>query len=426
MSQQEYEQVNAVSMTLALPFPHNLYEAVRDAEGKLLDVKPKAQICYTDIHGEETAVDVEEYRKRYQIPTIAHLTGSAADFIQSSDGALWKAALERDAINNSAFAVIGVDKLEYMVDFARQNAQIVEGRDFTAEELKTGAKVCVLHEALAAASNLKIGDMVTANFYQRDAGLPYQGDSVGRRDWGLLNPSASFYFDTTPFSETESYTIVGTYRNKNMWCDVAENEYGFSPNTVFVPKSSVATEMEYLNSILFTTPVIHNGQLDAFRKLAAKAGFSDRLIYHDQGYSTIAENFHNYDGLARKSLLIGLSVYTVIALLFLLLYPRFQVKAVRTMESLGASRGKRFVHVMISSLGILLPASILGGVLGMVLWQYVVEALKESADAAVELQMKDGTLAAIAIAQFILVLLLNGLISFAITAPKGLAARREK
>ncbi len=424
--QREYEQINAVSMTLALPVPETQYEAVRDEAGKLLEVKPAAQICYTDIHGTEVAVDVEEYIGRYQIPTIVHLTGAAEDFIRSSEGALWQAALERDAVNNSAFAVIGVDKLGYMADFARQNSQIVEGREFTAEEIKTGAKVCVLHEALAASANLKIGDTITANFYRRDPGLPYEDRMIGVRKWNPLNPSASFYFDTTPFSETAGYTVVGIYRSKNMWCDVAENAYGFSPNTVFVPKSSVETEMEYLHSVPFTTIVIHNGKLDAFWELAAKAGFSDRFFYHDQGYSTIANNFHNYAGLARKGLLIGLSVYTVIALLFLLLYPRSQTRAVRTMESLGAPRGKRFAHVMLSSMGILLPASILGGAQGMLLWQSVVEMLQESAGAAVALQGEDGTLAVIAIAQFLFVMLLNGLISLAITAPKGLAARREK
>lgn len=424
--QSEYEKINAVSMTLALPVPENQYEAVRDEEGCLLEVKPATRICYTDIRGEEVAVDVGEYTKRYQIPTITRLTGSSEDFLNSSDGAMWKTALERDAVNNSAFAVIGVDKLGYMADFARQNSQIVEGRDFTAEELSTGAKVCVIHEALAAASHLKIGDTITANFYQSDAGLPYQGGIIGMNRWGLLNPSASFYFDTTPFLETVRYTIVGVYRSKNMWCDVAENEYGFSANTVFVPRSSVVTQMEYFNSVPFTTPVIQNGQLDAFRELAAKAGYADRFIYHDQGYSTIAKNFHNYKGLAEKVLLIGVSMYTVILLLFLLLYPRSQKRAVRAMESLGASRGRRFAHIMFSSLGIVLPASILGGVLGILLWQYVADALKESADAAVALQIKGGTLATIAVAQFVFTMALNALVSLAITASKGLAARREK
>ena len=422
LTKAEYERVNAISMTLSTPISLLQYQAIRDEAGNLLELRERTQLSYTDLNGETVTVDREEYAQRYAIPTIAQLHGSVEDFLSSDQGALWSAALERDGINNHAFAVIGVDKLGYMADFARQNAQIVEGRDFTEAELVDGARVCVIHESLAAANDLKIGDTITANFYQTDTGLPYQSSRKGIR--ALLNPSASLYFESTPFTETAEYTIVGLYRTNELWCDVSENEYGFSPNTIFAPKTSAQTPMEYGNSILFTTPVIHNGQLDAFRELVADAGYSERFIYHDQGYSEISKNFHNYEALARQVFTVGICVYAVILLLFLLLYPRFQKKTVYTMESLGVSHGKRFGHVLMCTSVIALPATILGCGIGVLLWQKAVAALQASAEAATALQLETGMLLMIAGAQFALVMLLSAAVSAVITAPRGMKARR--
>jgi len=424
LTKTEYERVNAISMTLSTPVSLLQYEEIRDEAGNLLELREVTTSKYTDLNGEEITVDYDDYIQRYTIPTITQLNGSVEDFLKTDEGVLWNAALERDAINNSAFAVIGVERLGYMADFARQNAQIVEGRDFTEEETADGVRVCVIHEALASANDLQIGDTITTNFYQTDAALPYQSNRNQKR--GLLNPSASLYFDTTSYTETAEYTIVGFYRTNELWCDVSENEYGFSPNTIFVPVTSVQTPMEYGNSVLFTTPVIHNGQLEAFRELVGKAGYSERFVYHDQGYSMIASNFHNYEALEEQVLVVGISVYAVILLLFLLLYPRSQGKVVATMESLGVSIGKRFAHVVLSAIVVVAPATLLGGALGMMLWQSVVSALKASVETTVSLQIELSTLLLIALAQFVLAMMLCAIISACVIAPKGLSARRAK
>lgn len=424
LTKAQYERVNAISMTLQTPVSLLQYEDIRDEDGNLLELKEVTTISYMDLNGEKITVDYDEYIQRYTIPTITPIDGLAEDFLKTDKGALWRAAIKRDAINNSAFAVIGVDRLGYMADFARQNAQIVEGRDFTEEETANGVRVCVIHESLAAANGLKIGDTITANFYQTDFALPYQSNKNQKR--GLLNPSASLYFDTTPFTQTAEYTIVGFYRTNELWCDVSKNEYGFSPNTIFVPKTSAETDMEYGNSVLFITPVIHNGQLEAFRELVVKAGYSERFIYHDQGYSTIASNFHNYEDLAEQVLAVGAAVYAVILLLFLLLYPRSQGKVVATMESLGVPIGKRFGHVMLSAIAVIAPATVLGGSLGMLLWKSAVSALKASVETTVALQIDVGTLLLIATAQFVLATILSAMIAACVTTPKGLSARRSK
>lgn len=419
LTKAKYERVNAISMTLTLPLSQREYEAVRDEDGHLLAVQEVKTITCSDVNGEMVTVSREEYSKRYAVPTISVLEGSVEDFLRSDAGELWRAALERDAVNQSAFAVIGVDKLGYMADFARQDAQIVAGRDFTEAECSGGERVCILHEALAAANGLTLGDTVTMHFYQTDAALPYQ-------EVGKLNPAASLYYDTTPLTETAEYTVVGLYRTGEMWCDVSENEYGFSPNTLFVPKASVQTAMEERDSVLFTTPVIVNGQLDAFRTLAAQAGYLECFVYHDQGYAEIAGNFNDYEVLAQRVTVIGAAVYAVILLIFLLLYPHAQGKSAAVMESLGAPFGQRFAHVLLSAAALLAPASLLGGTMGVLLWQSVVSTMKAHVETSVSLQMDVGTLALIALAQLAVAVGLSALVSARAAASKGMALRRAK
>lgn len=418
LSSHEYNQVNAISMTLDLPISGNEYEVIREnGNGKLLEIRPILEQTFVDNDGNTLTYTNEEYIRRYQIPTIAKLEGSVEDFMQSAAGAIWQETLDLIAVNNQSFAAIGVDKLTYLTTFTRGETRIVDGRDFTMQELQEGSRVCIIQENLAAHNGLKIGDTITLNFYQSDPALPYQAA-------GKLNPSASFYFSTTPFTETAEYTIVGFWRGKEIWPDVAFDEYAFSPNTVFVPNSSVQTKMDHPNSVLFTTTVIHNGKLEDFQILARNENFNDRFIYSDQGYSVISKNFHNYEELARQVVTIGAALYLVLLLLFLLLYPAMQKKTVRTMRSLGATYGKRFAHILTSSAAIIVPATVLGGFVGVLLWDRVVSALQESANAATSLQLEPNMLVMIAGAQLLLALLLSTFVALMVASSGKMGAKR--
>lgn len=417
------DQINAISMQLVVDIQRfSFFEVWGNPE---VDLRPET--TYTDRDGNTVTLSAKEYRQRYQIPSIMRLEGSVEDFLQSKEGASWQQALERDEINNHAFAVIGVDSMAYLADFAREDSHIAEGRDFTTEEVSNGAKVCIIHEAVAVANGLSVGDTITLNLYHGDPGLPYQKSRVNPiYAHGVLTPSADFYFDTTPILETAEYTIVGTYHSRDLWADVAVNEYAFSPNTVFVPKTSTTTPLEYSDTILFNSVVLYNGMQEEFRLMATEAGFKNPFAYYDQGYTVIVSNFHNYEALAQQVLTVGASVYAVILLLFLILFPGTQGKAVATMESLGATKGKRFAHVMLSSLAIITPATVLGGGLGVMLWQSVVNALQASAEAQVALELEVGVLLLLAVAQFVFALGLTMITAAWVSRSKGLSGRRSK
>ena len=421
LTQYYYEKLNAISMTLDGVASLVRFEEIRDEDGYLVDVVDKTEFTVTDGNGKTVTLSEEEYDQRYETPKIAPLEGSVEDFLTSEEGALWKSALECTEINNHAFTVIGVDRLNYLAEFSLQYAKIVQGRDFTADELESGARVCLVQEALATAQGMEVGDTVTLSFYSTDRSLPYQ--SFREDGKGILNPTASFYFATTPFTETAEYTIVGFYQDES-WPDVEENPYGFSANTVFVPKSSVQTPMEESESIVLNTVVLENGMLEEFHELVLASGFGGRLRYNDQNYGTIAANFHNYETLGRQVLVIGAVIYTVLLALFLLLYPGSVRKNIRTMQSFGAGFFRRFGYVLTSSLAIVIPASLLGGWVGSLLWDEMVAALQTTAESAVALQIEPGMLAGVAGAQLLAALVLSIFVALFVAAPTGISRRK--
>lgn len=94
------------------------------------------------------------------------------------------------------------------------------------------------------------------------------------------------------------------------------------------------------------------------------------------------------------------------------------------MQSFGAGYFRRFCFVCISSLGIVIPGSVLGGFFGNVLWDYVVMALQTSAESAVALQIQPGVLTQLALTQMLLAVIATVIVSIFIAVPRGMSSRR--
>ncbi len=442
LEQWQYDRFNTVSMTLCQPGNLIPYEEVRNELGLVVDCVPPREVTYTDQHGQTHTIPMAQYNARYAMPMIAPLRGSVEDFLASQAGADWQAALEQTQVNNHAFSVIGVDDMHQLPVFALGKTQIGEGREFTAEEVEQGAKVCIIHELVAQQSGLLIGDTITLNLYATDYGHPYQPMNVhelillktyeaggkayqpaGIGEKGLLRPAASLYLSTMPFAETVEYTIVGFWQGA-AWPDMNQDYYQFSANTVFVPYASVQSSMEHPSGIPYVTVVLENGMIHQFHDLAKRSGYAGRFKYYDQGYAQIAVNFHNYEALAQQIMAVGIVIYVILLLLFLLLYPATQRKTVWTMQSLGCKFRKRFVHVLLHSMVIMVVASLLGGLAGYLLWDQLVAALQTTAESTIALQLESGVLVTVAAAQLLLGLVLSAVVAVVIALPRGISARR--
>lgn len=374
------------------------------------------------------AITEEEYTQRYQTPTIIRLEGSAEDFLASEEGALWQKRLNDLTVNNNTFPVIGVDDLSYLAGFATGKAEITEGRAFTEEELSSGAKVCVLAKSLAEANGLSVGDTIDPQFYDFDPGDPYQDYiSEGRSlHSGLVNPTAYYYrADTTPFAEDDGpYTIVGLYEQTAPWGDVDYDFYSFTPNTIFVPKASVPSAMDYSDYGMFRTLVIRSDSLHELQLLTVEDNKDNIFYYYDNGYSAVASTLDDYRQAAELLLPIGLVVYAIVILLFLFLFPGRQGKDLAMMSSFGAQHRRRVRHVVVSCLGIVIPGTAIGTGVGLLLWQRVSVELQTWVDTAVAVELDPLSLWAVAAVQVVVVALLAAVLAIPMSRRANLMKRK--
>lgn len=413
---------NAVFLTARDETLFGAYERIEYSDGSGSYPSINWEHWLTDENGNPVQVTQEDYSKLYSIPTIVHLEGSAEDFLQSENGQLWASQLDLMEVNFHAFPVIGVEKLGYVADFARETARIVDGRDFTQEELTSGAKVCIISETLAAANGLRVGDTILPHFYDYDWNSPYQG-FISESE-GVVNPSAYAYAQHTEFAgEAVSYVIIGLYRQDNAWGDVSENLYSFTPNTIFVPHASVSSDMDYGNQAFFQTLILKNGMIEEFRTLVNEAGYEDLYVYYDQEYTTISDSLQNYREVAQRAMQVGVIVYGIILVLFLFLFPGSQRKVLSTMNAMGTHRRYKIAQVVMTSAGILAPGAVIGTLAGMLLWQRVINALAESVGTAVTLEMDIVTIIMVALGQLVLALVLTVLLALPMTRDKGIAKR---
>ena len=187
--------------------------------------------------------------------------------------------------NIHSVPVVLTDSLMSMYNFSAGITPIKEGRAFTAEEYASGAQVCVISTALAKANDLKVGDRLEFQFYNR--GKLYAEDTKLATDTEFYAP---YFNGITPITDTMEYEIVGICKNDKFLF----GEHDFTPNTVFIPSASMTDEAvrENLNadwepmSTKLTSVIIENGKLYEFREEMESLGYGDCFLYSDENGMT--------------------------------------------------------------------------------------------------------------------------------------------
>lgn len=361
---------------------------------------------YENIPGNQNVENIEDYA----VPLYAKLEGTVEEFLASEEGAAWREVLERLEVNNHAFSVLGVDNLDLIPDFNYNTTSVIEGREFTAEEIASGARVCLISQQVAAQNGLTVGDKLTLQFFEHDDNSVYQ-DTLAE-GLGVINPLPEFYTAMTPFAnDGEEYTIIGLYSQKYRWCKLVDNLYAFTPNTVFVPKAAVPVEMQYSDQGMFGVLELEDGTIEEFYRIVDKYGYTYLFECYDQGYTVIKESLSIFQTLSQRVMVIGLVVYGVILLLYMVIFPAQQGKSLQLMNVMGATPKEKFSHILTTGAGILLPGTVLGMVAAVLLWDITIQILTAAVAVDFKLQMDVGVLLGISAAQLLLALILTVLLS---------------
>lgn len=336
------------------------------------------------------------------MPTIAQLDGTVEEFLQSSAGDKWQAAIADMEINCHSFPIIGTENLQGVAAFSLGRAKISEGREFSDEEIQAGAKVCVISDSLALAHGLQIGDTIDLQYFTYGLDNPYQQYIHDGK--GIVNPAPyTYYANSVGLGEAENYEIVGIYKQNTPWGSVEDDLYAFTPNTIFVPQASVTGTMDFASAGQFLTLVLHSDKLLETQLYVIDADQDELFEYYDGGYNAVASSLAEYQAAANRILPIGIVVYTIVMVLYLFLFPAREERALAQMDSLGAGHGKQVRHVICNVLGILIPGSILGTVAAVNMWEMVAAALREWMETDVAVQLNTNWLWLVAAVQALVV-----------------------
>lgn len=234
------------------------------------------------------------------------------------------------------------------------------------------------------------------------------------------NPNP-YYFNaaTMELQETETYTIVGIIEGYE-WMDGVDDLYCFTPNTIFVPAASIEYPMERGQWGFYRNFIITNGMMDEFAEAIVKERYVDHFYLNDDGYSAVESSMDTYRENANRALMIGVTVYGVLSLAYILLFPLRQKTVLGIMYSMGVPRHKRIVHVCISSLTVLVPGTVLGAGAGLLLWQRVTDGLLENVGSVLFVDMEPKVLALLAVAALLTLLLRVLCVAIPLTRARGL------
>lgn len=336
----------------------------------------------------------------------AQLTGTTEEFL--TEHPAWQAELEKYTMAQHTFPVLGTECVESMQYFVTNAATITQGRTFAREEYDTGAKVCLISEALALTGNITAGDTISlsqylcGNYAEGNLSL-YDGTGT------LLNdPSVgSVPFPHGLTTRDEQFTVVGIYRLERSW---EQSAFSFTPNTVFMPQkaqieggfgggSTAVQEMlthyridettGYLEKVEFLEEVVYNngsygvylsvklknGRMQEFLDALPELGLTDHVfLTFDQGYDAAWESIQTVIRAAEKLLVIAVAGWALLLMLYVVLYQSRQRHNLGIMRSVGASpqQARRYLFS-----GGIIPAAI-GVCVGTALSGAVTHAIQDN------------------------------------------------
>lgn len=405
-------------MELFDAFEHDKFEVRRGG----------ARIKYGDLFTFLSDAQLVDYREvSFKIatdgsaPSYVRLNSTVDDLLSSGEGSEWKRYIDDLAVSYRTFPIIGVDDMMYLSQFARGNAEIFDGSNFTAEQVASGARVCIVSEMLAHINGISVGDKIDLSYYEKNQNDP--NELLLSEGVGVNNPTSAYYDSlNTPLSASEEYTVVGIYRKGDAWS--VFDLQNITPNTVFVPKPSITVAYEEAIGGIFTSFVLKNGTIEEFAQAVAEAGFDETLLFDDGGYAKTMAGLEEYDESADRIVPLGFAVWSVVILLFLMLYPARMGRELDTMDSLGARRIKRVFFVIGTSSIILFAGSVLGLGAGLLLWNGVTDYLTASISGELDLGVSMSDFVRITAAQLGIALVAVAILALPLTRTRKLDRRK--
>ena len=310
-------------------------------------------------------------------PYYAEYEGDWQTFLDSDEGAVWRdEIIPNFEINHASATVILTDNLDSMYNFSIGDASILEGRKFEENEYDEDSDVCLISASYAQLNDLSVGDTINLDYY--DTGYRISRFNIGTNSGriGTTVARRPLTEDTRMDIEKE-YKVIGIYTAPE-W---ASGMHSFHADTIFVPKASVpgmesyvghyikslnTTTIPMLNSI-----VIRNGSIDEFEAFMEENGKNGVYHYFDQGYSEAAATIQTMIDNAMRLMLVGIAMFVLASLVYLLLFMKKATPIIQTMRLIGISSRKTWLECFSTLMIQEVFAVISGSVLAIILYNHI-------------------------------------------------------
>jgi len=411
----EYISISGTSLTTDLEFPFKAgekyiiyaYIGGYDFDNKRwqgnLNYRNRSNTDYEEYFlSEDDKKEHPEYNRNHVYKILddsmlpCHILSIDAQSFLDTGNEKWNEIVNNCRITKRSTEILLTDDMYSIYSFNVGDAFILAGRAIRNDEYEQGAKVCVVNSSFLYANDLKIGDKIKISVYESDFIEDYKmirsgsvGEAAGEND--TEDYFAPLGYKGQDFITEIEYEIVGMY---SIPPSMDRGELIISQNTLIAPSRSIEgdfntkpTEAEVVRSIDGTiqrfkmertsipgsfSVVIENGKTEEFEEEMVALGYGGMFYYFDQNYSQISGLLDGYLKTASFIVLISILAWVCIAAVFLSIYMISSRKSLATMLSLGSGRIKAFMSEMTGISVIILIASILGMIAGMILYGKVI------------------------------------------------------
>ena len=306
-------------------------------------------------------------------PYYTEYTGEWEVYLNSEDGLVWKnEIIPYFEMNHASVPVILTDYIESMYYFNTGDASILEGTIFTETDYKNGNAVCLVSASYAQLNGLAVGDTINLDYYKTGYGQEKYTIVQGSGRTGMTIQRYPLS-ENTRIDVQKDYTIVGIYTAPE-W---EAGSHSFHADTIFVPKASVPNADNYTGTSLnmLNSVIIENGSIDAFEAHMAANDKAGAYLYFDQGYTEAAATVQTLIDNAMRLMLVGVAMFLLASMLFLLLFARRVSAVMRSMRLLGVPKRKTWLESLAVLFAQELTAVAVGNALAVVLYERITAQL---------------------------------------------------
>ena len=354
----EYDMMNRVSLTVS--------------ENIMVSSGEAGKETHTLVSGDE--ITASEYIEQYGFPGLSVIEGDLDEYLKSADGEIWRTWAEVIDIESCSFPIISVANIGAVAQFASEEAFLVEGRLFSKKEYADQSRVCIISESLAAKNGLKLGDMVSLQFYDQDKN--YSGHCERMIERKKSNPLAGYYSPVLGFcSEKEPFEVVGIYRQKEQW---GYGNYDFTPNTIFVPEGTEKGTVDTYFYYFYSSIVLKNGSIDRVEEHLKDDGMNGLLVYYDRGYTDIKPSVDEYFKVSPGILAAGIAAWLILTAAFVYMFVIQRKQDALRMTCLGTEKSAVVKHLFSGGFTVALAGIVIGAVLSLVFMEKIIKVLVSS------------------------------------------------